>query len=45
VADSGMPCYPLFESDPFLHNIRADPGFVLFLREQKAQWEQYRATL
>jgi len=45
VADDGMPCYPLFEHDPFLDNIRADPGFVAFLREQKAQWERYRATL
>lgn len=45
VADGGFPCYPLFERDPFLNNIRSDPGFVAFLREQKAQWERYRATL
>ena len=44
-ADGGFPCYPLFERDPFLDNIRADPGFVAFLREQRAQWEHYRATL
>ena len=44
-AEDGFPCYPLFEHDPFLDNIRADPGFVAFLREQKAQWERYRATL
>jgi DNA-binding SARP family transcriptional activator/cytochrome c-type biogenesis protein CcmH/NrfG len=45
VADGGMPCYPLFANDPFLNGIRTDPGFVAFLREQKAQWERYRATL
>jgi DNA-binding SARP family transcriptional activator/Flp pilus assembly protein TadD len=44
-AEGGMPCYPLFVSDPFLNNIRSDPGFVAFLREQKAQWEQWQATL
>ena len=45
VADGGMPCYPLFASDPFLNNIRNDAGFVTFLREQRAQWEHLRATL
>jgi serine/threonine protein kinase/DNA-binding SARP family transcriptional activator/Flp pilus assembly protein TadD len=45
VADGGLPCYPLFERDLFLNNIRTDPGFVAFLREQKAQWERFRATL
>jgi len=44
-ADRGFPCYPMFERDPFLDSIRADPGFVAFLRDQKAQWERYRATL
>ncbi len=45
VADGGMPCYPLFARDPLLDNIRTDPGFVAFLREQRAQWERNRATL
>jgi len=44
-ADGGLPCYPLFQSDPFLDNIRNDPEFVAFLGEQKAQWERWRATL
>src|SRR5882672_103898 len=45
VADGGMPCYPLFASDPFLNNIRNDPGFQTFLREQRDQWERFRTTL
>jgi len=45
VADGGMPCYPLFASDPFLNNIRHNRGFVGFLREQRDQWERFRTTL
>ena len=44
-AENGLPCYPLFASDRNLDNIRNDPGFVSFQREQKAQWERYRAAL
>jgi len=44
-AENGLPCYPLFASDRNLDNIRGDPAFVAFLREQKAQWERWRATL
>jgi serine/threonine protein kinase/DNA-binding SARP family transcriptional activator len=45
VADSGMPCYPLFANDPFLNSIRTDRGFVAFIQGQKAQWEGWRTTL
>jgi serine/threonine-protein kinase len=45
VAEGGMPCFPLFERDPFLDNIRTDPGFIAFLHEQKVQWEGWRSTL
>ena len=44
-AAEGWPCYPLFASDRNLDNIRSDPAFVAFLREQETQWERWRATL
>src|SRR5437899_370596 len=44
VAEGGFPCYPLFEREPFLDNVRTDPGFVAFMRVQKFQWEQFRTT-
>jgi serine/threonine protein kinase/TolB-like protein/Tfp pilus assembly protein PilF len=43
-ADDGFPCYPLFESDANLNNLRQDPRFVAFLAQQKQQWE-YHKTL
>src|SRR5437867_669917 len=45
VVVGGMPCYPLFANDPFLNNIRHNPGFMAFLREQRDQWERFRTTL
>ncbi len=44
-AEGGWPCYPYFARDPNLDNIRRDPAFIAFMRELKAQWERYRATL
>ncbi len=44
-ADDGFPCYPMFERDPILNNLRKDPHFIEFLAQQKRQWEQYKATL
>ena len=44
-AAEGLPCYPCFANDPYLLKIRDDPGFIAFMRELKAQWERYRATL
>jgi eukaryotic-like serine/threonine-protein kinase len=41
-ADDGLPCYPLFETDPNLDKIRHDPGFMAFLVKQKQQWEAFR---
>jgi tetratricopeptide (TPR) repeat protein len=41
-ADDGLPCYPLFETDPNLDKIRRDPGFTAFLVKQKQQWEAFK---
>jgi serine/threonine-protein kinase len=42
-ANDGFPCYPLFEQDKNLNNLRKDPRFVTFLAKMKEQWEQHRA--
>lgn len=44
-ADDGMPCYPLFESDPNLNSLRNDERFIAFMAKLKQQWEHYNATL
>ncbi len=44
-AETGWPCYPYFARDPNLGNIQSDPAFVAFMRELKARWERYGATL
>jgi TolB-like protein/DNA-binding winged helix-turn-helix (wHTH) protein/Tfp pilus assembly protein PilF len=43
-ADEGLPCYPLFERDPNLDNLRQDTRFVSFLAQQKQQWESFRTV-
>jgi TolB-like protein/DNA-binding winged helix-turn-helix (wHTH) protein/tetratricopeptide (TPR) repeat protein len=43
-ADEGLPCYPLFERDPNLDNLRQDSRFVSFLAQQKQQWESFRTV-
>lgn len=44
-ADEGFPCYPFFERDHNLDNLRQDPQFIAFMTNLKARWEGYRATL
>jgi eukaryotic-like serine/threonine-protein kinase len=44
-ADEGFPCYPLFEGDANLDNLRRDPRFISFMAKLKLQWEHYDATL
>ncbi len=44
-ADDGFPCYPLFERDTNLNNLRQDAGFVTFLAKQRQQWEHYKTIL
>jgi TolB-like protein/DNA-binding winged helix-turn-helix (wHTH) protein/tetratricopeptide (TPR) repeat protein len=44
-ADDGFPCYPLFEHDSNLDNLRKNPQFLSFMVEQKKQWEYFQAHL
>jgi tetratricopeptide (TPR) repeat protein len=44
-AEDGFPCYPLFETDPNLNNLREDARFITFLAKQKQQWEHFRTIL
>lgn len=44
-AEDGFPCYPLFEKDANLDNLRQNARFVTFLAKQKKQWEYYRTIL
>jgi serine/threonine-protein kinase len=44
-AREGMPCYPLFEKDPFLNGLRGDQRFEKLLARTKSQWEGFRAAL
>jgi hypothetical protein len=38
----GMPCYPLFASDPLLDPVRADPRIRKFLDDSRREWEERR---
>jgi hypothetical protein len=38
----GFPCYPLFERDPYLDNVRNDPAFNQFMVGMKERWEGYK---
>jgi Serine/threonine protein kinase len=42
-ADDGYPCYPYFEIDHQLDNIRKNPGFIAFMLKLKEQWMKYKA--
>jgi TolB-like protein/DNA-binding winged helix-turn-helix (wHTH) protein/Tfp pilus assembly protein PilF len=44
-ADDGFPCYPLFEHDSNLDNLRKNPQFLAFTAEQKKQWEYFQAHM
>ena len=44
-AEEGFPCYPMFERDPNLNNLRSDAHFVQFLADLKKQWEYFRERL
>jgi tetratricopeptide (TPR) repeat protein len=44
-AEGGFPCYPLFERDTNLDNLRQDARFVTFLAKLRQQWEYYKTIL
>jgi len=44
-ADDGFPCYPLFDSDDGLKDLRQNPRFIALLAKLKQQWERYNSTL
>ena len=44
-AADGMPCYPLFERDPHLRSLAADPRFVRFMTELRQRWERFKETV
>ena len=44
-AQDGMPCYPLFEQDSNLANLKGYHRFDDFMTKLKKQFEQYRSTL
>ena len=41
----GFPCYPLFESDNNLSNLREDPHFVDYMAKLRQQWLGYAQNL
>jgi TolB-like protein/Tfp pilus assembly protein PilF len=42
-ARDGYPCYPLFENDASLNNLRGDLRFIQFMADLKRQWEHYQS--
>jgi tetratricopeptide (TPR) repeat protein len=44
-ADDGFPCYPYFQNDRVLDNIRNNPAFTGFMVKLEEQWKKYNAAL
>jgi tetratricopeptide (TPR) repeat protein len=44
-ANDGFPCYPLYERDSNLDNLRSDPAFISLLAQLKKQWEHYKTVV
>ena len=42
-ADGGFPCFPWFAADPLLEPIRRDPGYLQFIADLRARFDQARA--
>jgi TolB-like protein len=43
VVDTGMPNYPLFETDPPLRRLQTDPTFSAFMADLKPKWQSLQA--
>lgn len=39
-AAAGFPCYPWFERDPCLENVRNEPRFKRLIKKLKDQWDR-----
>ncbi|MCH8011462.1 MAG: protein kinase [Candidatus Marinimicrobia bacterium] len=39
-ANDGFPCYPWFEKDPCLQNMRNEPRFKALMKRMRKQWEK-----
>ena len=37
-AEEGFPCYPMFDRDPNLSNLRSNPRFLQFMADLRKQW-------
>jgi TolB-like protein len=44
-AEQGMPCYPLFNTEPALNNLRGDSRFAEFMEKIRKQYEGYLREL
>ena len=44
-AEDGFPCYPLFERDTNLNNVRQDARFITLMAKLRQQWEHYKTIL
>ena len=40
-AETGFPCYPVFEQDANLENLRQDARFVTFIAKLRQQWKHF----
>lgn len=41
-AEDGFPCYPFFESDPHLENIRSEGAYMKLTTDLKSRWEYFK---
>jgi pentatricopeptide repeat protein len=44
-AESGFPCYPLFEREPCFEPLHRDSRWSPFMAEIKQNWERYRKLI